>query len=127
MTILIAGGGIGGLITAMMLHERGYSVRVFESVPEIKELGLGINLLPHAFQHLDELGIGDDVVAAGIQTQELAYFNRHGQTIWSEPRGLAAGYKWPQVSINRGRFHQLLFQTACQRLGESRVYLNHRL
>ena len=127
MTILIAGGGIGGLITAMMLHERGHSVRVFESVPEIRELGLGINLLPHAFQHLDELGIGDDVVAAGIQTQELAYFNRHGQTIWSEPRGLAAGYKWPQVSINRGRFHQLLFQTACQRLGESRVYLNHRL
>ena len=97
MTILIAGGGIGGLVTAMMLNERGYSVRVFESVPEIKELGLGINLLPHAFQHLDELGIGDDVVAAGIQTQELAYFNRHGQTIWSEPRGLAAGYKRPTM------------------------------
>jgi len=127
MNILVAGGGIGGLITSMMLHERGHSVHVFEAVPEIRELGLGINLLPHAFQYLEELGIGEDVIAAGIETEELAYFNRHGQTIWSEPRGLTAGYKWPQVSINRGRFHQLLFQTACQRLGEDRVYLNHRL
>ena len=127
MNILIAGGGIGGLITAMMLHERGYSVNIFESVPEFRELGVGINILPHAFRYLDELGIGNDVVTAGIPTRELAYFNRHGQLIWSEPRGLLAGYKWPQVSINRGRFHRLLFDTACRRLGQNRVHLNHRL
>lgn len=127
MNILIAGGGIGGLITAMMLHKQGYSVRVFESVPDNRDLGVGINLLPHAFQHLDELGIGSNVVDAGIPTRELAYFNRHGQTIWSEPRGLAAGYKWPQVSISRGRFHRLLFETACRQLGKDRIYLDHRL
>ena len=46
--------------------------------------------------------------AAGILTQELAFYNRHGQLIWSEPRGKAAGYRWPQISISRGTLHEIL-------------------
>ncbi len=102
MTILIAGGGIGGLTLALSLHQIGVPARVFESVPELRPLGVGINVLPHAVRELIELGLHDKLDAAGVRTRELAYFSKHGKPIWSEPRGLEAGYKWPQFSIHRG-------------------------
>ena len=102
MRVIIAGGGIGGLTAALSLHQAGIEVEVFEQSPEIKPLGVGINVLPHAMRELTELGLQERVVAAGIATQELAYANRFGQMIWSEPRGRAAGYSWPQVSIPAG-------------------------
>lgn len=126
LEIIIAGGGIGGLTTAMILHDAGHSVRVFEAVSEIKELGVGINLLPHAVRTLTRLGIRDKVVATGIPTQELAYFNKHGQIIWREHRGISAGYLWPQVSIHRGRFQRLLLDAATERLGADRVRTDRR-
>ena len=95
MTVLIAGGGIGGLTLALSLHQIGVRAKVFESVPELKPLGVGINVLPHAVRELIELGLLDQLSAAGVRTKELAYFSKHGQPIWSEPRGLDAGYKWP--------------------------------
>lgn len=127
MEVLIAGGGIGGLTTAMFLHDRGISVRVYEAVPEIRELGVGINMLPHAVRGLSKLGLQDAVVAAGLPTQELRYFNMFGQEIWSEPRGTYAGYKWPQVSIHRGRLHKVLYDAARERLGDDRILTDHRL
>ena len=102
MTVLIAGGGIGGLTLALSLHQVGLPVRVFESVAEVKPLGVGINVLPHAVRELIELGLHDRLDETGVRTTELAYFSKHGKPIWSEPRGLAAGYKWPQFSIHRG-------------------------
>jgi 2-polyprenyl-6-methoxyphenol hydroxylase-like FAD-dependent oxidoreductase len=57
MKALIVGGGIGGLTTALCLHEIGIDVRVFESVDTIRPLGVGINLLPHAVRVLDKLGL----------------------------------------------------------------------
>jgi 2-polyprenyl-6-methoxyphenol hydroxylase-like FAD-dependent oxidoreductase len=127
MDVLIAGGGIGGLTTALYLHKAGIPVTVYEAVPEIRELGVGINLLPHAVRGLEALGLRDAVVEAGVATQELAYFNKHGQTIWSEPRGLAAGYKWPQVSIHRGRLQAVLLAAARKRLGAARIVVDRRL
>src|ERR1051326_8863022 len=97
--ILIAGGGIGGLITALSLHEAGFDVRVFESVPEIRPLGVGINLLPHAVRELDELGLRAGIESAGVACREFAFYTKRGEPIWSEPRGIAAGYRWPQISI----------------------------
>lgn len=126
MEIIIAGGGIGGLTTAMILHDAGHSVRVFEAVSEIKALGVGINLLPHAVRTLTQLGIRDEVVAAGVPTQELAYFNKHGQLIWREHRGISAGYLWPQVSIHRGRFQKILLDAATKKLGADRIQTGHR-
>src|SRR5205809_162835 len=103
MKVLIAGGGIGGCALALALHDAGVTdVEVFESVAHVHELGVGINLLPHAVRELSDLGLLDDLTPRAVRTGELAYYNRHGQRIWVEPRGLAAGYRWPQLSIHRG-------------------------
>jgi 5-methylphenazine-1-carboxylate 1-monooxygenase len=127
MTVLIAGGGIGGLTLALSLHQIGVPVRVFESVPQLKPLGVGINVLPHAVRELVELGLMDQLDALGVRTRELAYFSKRGQPIWSEPRGLDAGYKWPQFSIHRGTLQQILLDAAIERLGADKLLTSHHL
>jgi 2-polyprenyl-6-methoxyphenol hydroxylase-like FAD-dependent oxidoreductase len=127
MTVLIAGGGIGGLTLALSLQQIGVPVKVFESVSELKPLGVGINVLPHAVRELIELGLLDKLDAAGVRTCELAYFSKHGKPIWSEPRGIEAGYKWPQFSIHRGRLQQILLETAIERLGSENILTSHHL
>src|SRR6201994_112224 len=117
MTVLIAGGGIGGLTLALSLHQIGVPAKVFESVPELKPLGVGINVLPHAVRELIELGLYERLDAAAVATGELAYFSKRGQPIWSEPRGLEAGYKWPQFSIHRCILQQILLDAATERVG----------
>ena len=102
MHVLIIGGGIGGLATALSLQKAGIEATVFEAVREIRPLGVGINMLPHAVRELTELGLQDELAAVGIKTRELVYANRHGQQIWQEDRGLHAGYNLPQFSIARG-------------------------
>src|SRR5262245_14060870 len=114
--IAIVGAGIGGLAAALSLHDAGFPVRVFESVHELRPLGVGINLLPHAVRELDELGLREPLEANGICCGELAYYTKRGQRIWAEPRGRAAGYRWPQISIHRGALQMLLFETAVERL-----------
>src|ERR1700689_3841633 len=127
MTVLIAGGGIGGLTLALSLHQIGVSAKVFESVPELKPLGVGINVLPHAVRELTELGLLEKLDAAGVGTKELAYFSKHGKPIWSEPRGLEAGYKWPQFSVHRGTLQQILLDTATERLCKGKILTSHHL
>jgi len=127
MQAIIIGGGIGGLTTALALHAAGIEARVFESAAEVKPLGVGINLQPHAVRELTELGLGEKLAATGIATQEFRYANRFGQTIWNEPRGLAAGYRWPQYSIHRGRLQVLLWEAAVARLGAAAVQPGRRL
>src|SRR6266852_826863 len=127
MTVLIAGGGIGGLTLALSLHQIGISAKVFESVSELKPLGVGINVLPHAVRELIELGLHDKLDAAGVRTKELAYFSKRGKPIWSEPRGIEAGYKWPQFSIHRGTLQQILLDAAMQRLGPENILTSHHL
>jgi 2-polyprenyl-6-methoxyphenol hydroxylase-like FAD-dependent oxidoreductase len=127
MTVLIAGGGIGGLTLALSLHQIGVPVRVFESVPQLKPLGVGINVLPHAVRELVELGLMDKLDASGVRTKELAYFSKRGQPIWSEPRGLDAGYKWPQFSIHRGILQQILLDAVTERLGTDNILTSHHL
>jgi 2-polyprenyl-6-methoxyphenol hydroxylase-like FAD-dependent oxidoreductase len=118
---LIAGGGIGGLATALCLHEAGIEVRVFESVGTIRPLGVGINLLPHAVRVLAKLGLERKLAAVAIPTAELIYFNKFGQLIWREHRGVAAGYAWPQFSIHRGRLQAILLEEVERRLGKGAV------
>ena len=125
--ILIGGAGIGGLTTALSLHQAGYPVRIFETVPRIEPLGVGINLLPHAVRELDELGLGAELEEAGVQCRELAYYTKRGERIWSEPRGRAAGYRWPQISIHRGALQHALLHAAQQRVGSDRIQLGKRV
>ena len=63
MRVIIAGAGIGGLVAALALHEQGVEVQVYEAVPELAPLGVGINLLPHAGAVLQGLGALDEIRA----------------------------------------------------------------
>ena len=101
--------------------------QVFESVSELKPLGVGINVLPHAVRELTELGLLDELDAAGVRDRELAYYSKHGQPIWSEPRGLEAGYQWPQFSIHRGALQKILLDAASERLGRENILTGHHL
>jgi len=127
MTILIAGGGIAGLTLALSLNQAGISCRVFETTDTIQPLGVGINTLPHAVRELTELGLGDQLAANAIATAELAYFSKRGQRIWTEPRGIAAGYNWPQFSIHRGTLQKILLEEVRRRLGPDSVATGHHL
>jgi 2-polyprenyl-6-methoxyphenol hydroxylase-like FAD-dependent oxidoreductase len=127
MKILLTGGGIGGLVAALSLHRAGHDVRVFESVPTLRPLGVGINLLPHAVKVLTGLGLAERLDATGVPTAELAYFNKFGQEIWAEPRGRAAGYHWPQYSIHRGRLQMLLLEETMAQLGTDAVRTGYHL
>src|SRR6478609_9042023 len=112
MKILIVGGGIGGLVAGLSLQMQGHDVHVFESVEEIKPLGVGINLLPHCVRVLTHLGLLEKIEHEAVETRELIYANRYGQLFWREPRGRFAGYKWPQLSVHRGKFQICLWHEA---------------
>jgi 2-polyprenyl-6-methoxyphenol hydroxylase-like FAD-dependent oxidoreductase len=127
VTVLIAGGGIGGLALALSLHQIGVKCRVFESVREIKPVGVGINILPHAARELIELGLMEQLDRTAIRTSELAYFSKHGRPIWSEPRGLEAGYKWPQFSVHRGELQFILLNAARERIGAENILTGHHV
>lgn len=127
MRIVIAGAGIAGCVAGMLLAEQGHEVRVFEAVPQLSPLGVGINLLPHAVSVLDRLRLADRLEGLGIATRELVYYNRHGQRIWGEPRGRFAGYPVPQVSIHRGVLQMTLFEELAARIGEANIHTGHKL
>src|SRR3984893_6419604 len=127
MKAIIVGGGVGGLTAALMLHARGIDCEVYEQAEAVRELGVGINTLPHAIKELAELGLLERLDAVGIRTYELFYTNRFGQEIWREPRGLDAGYAVPQFSIHRGGRQGAIYQAARARLGEGRIRTGHRL
>ena len=127
MNVLIAGGGVGGLALALMLHQRGIACTVLEAAPAVKPLGVGINTLPHAIRELAALDLLPALDAVAIRTRELRYLNRFGQEIWKEPRGVWAGHDVPQFSIHRGHLHQVLWQVAEARLPVGALLSNARL
>ena len=121
MQVAIVGGGICGLSLALNLHRRGIDCRVYERAPEIKALGVGITLLPHAMREFTALGLGDQLLAAGIENRESCFYNRFGQLIYKEPRGKFAGYEYPEVGIHRGNLHVILYDAVRKTLGEDAV------
>jgi 5-methylphenazine-1-carboxylate 1-monooxygenase len=125
MQIAIVGGGICGLSLALNLRARGIACRVYEAAPEVKELGVGITLLPHAMRELSALGLGDELLRTGIENAESCFFNRFGQLIYKEPRGKAAGYQHPEVGIHRARLHMALYRAVQKRAGKDCVVTNH--
>ena len=125
MDVAIIGGGICGLSLALNLKERGIACRVYERAPEIKELGVGITLLPHAMREFSALGLGDELLKAGIENRESRFYNRFGQLIYKEPRGKLAGYQYPEVCIHRGRLHMILYKAARDRLGADAIRTDH--
>jgi 5-methylphenazine-1-carboxylate 1-monooxygenase len=128
MDVLIIGAGIGGLTTALSLQasKLGASIRTFEAVPEIKPLGVGINLLPHATRELESLGLDSVLSRVAVESQEQVYFTHHGQLVYREKSGRSAGYDFPHYSIHRGDLQSVLLDAVHQRLGGEAVRCDHR-
>src|SRR5208337_3158149 len=124
--IAIIGGGVAGLALALNLKKRGLRCVVFETAPEIKELGVGITLLPHATRELDELGLLDPIKDVAIENRESCFFNRFGQLLYKEPRGKYAGYRYPEFGIHRGKLHNVLYQAALAALGPEHLLTNRQ-
>ncbi len=126
--ILIAGGGIGGLALALTLHQIGVPCQVVETSNSMRPLGVGVNLQPNAVRELFDLGfVPDDLDSVGVQAKEWALVGLNGKEVYSESRGLYAGYKWPQYALHRGRFHMLLYRRVVDALGIDSVMLGTRL
>jgi 5-methylphenazine-1-carboxylate 1-monooxygenase len=123
--ILIVGGGIGGLTLGLSLHAANIPCRIFESAPEIRAVGVGVNLLPHATRELAALGLEADLARVAIATKDSTFFNRFGQLIYQEPLGLAAGYDQPQFSIHRGDLQMVLLEAFKSRVGADRILTGH--
>ena len=125
--VIVAGGGIGGLATALTLHQIGVPCIVFEAVREMRPLGVGINLQPNAVREVYDLGFTQaDLDRVGLPAKEWALVGLNGNDIYSEPRGLIAGYpgrntpaSWP--------FHMLLHDKLTERAGRDVVRLGHRV
>jgi 2-polyprenyl-6-methoxyphenol hydroxylase-like FAD-dependent oxidoreductase len=124
--IAIVGAGIAGLALALGLHRRGIRSCIYEVAPAIKELGVGITILPHAMRELSALGLGQAVAAAGVENTESAFFNRFGQLIYKEKRGRSANYPFSEVGIHRGRLHSIMYEAAVKQIGADRIILNRR-
>src|SRR5688572_3940958 len=126
--VIIAGGGIGGLATALTLHQIGVPCIVFEPAREMRPLGVGINMQPNAVRELGDLGVGEDELdQVGLPAKEWALVGLNGNDIYSEARGRLAGYKWPQYAVHRGEFHMLLYRKLVERIGAGAVRLGQRV
>jgi 2-polyprenyl-6-methoxyphenol hydroxylase-like FAD-dependent oxidoreductase len=127
MKVVIIGAGISGLTTALRLHHEGIDCSIYEQSEQIRELGVGLNVLPHAVRDLAQLGLLDRLHAASIRTKELLYLHRRGPTIMRKPCGTDAGFALPQFSFHRGRLQSVLLEVVRERLGTDAVHTGHRL
>jgi 2-polyprenyl-6-methoxyphenol hydroxylase-like FAD-dependent oxidoreductase len=119
--VLIAGGGVGGLTTALALHARGIESTVLERASHLRPLGVGINLLPHAVSELYELGLGDELEQKAVAPTSISYYDTEGELLFREPRGIDGGYGYPQYSVHRGELQMLLLSALRERLGPNVV------
>lgn len=124
--IAVIGGGVAGLGLALSLQQRGIACEVFEAATQIRELGVGITLLPHAMRELANLGVQSKLEAAGIENLESVFFNRHGQFIYKELRGRHGGSPFPEIGIHRGKLHRILYEETLSQIGPARMHLDHR-
>jgi 2-polyprenyl-6-methoxyphenol hydroxylase-like FAD-dependent oxidoreductase len=124
MTILISGAGIAGLTLGLTLHQIGVPFRIYEAVRSLRPLGVGVNLQPNAVRELMELGLGDMLDRVGLRTRDYGLYSKTGREIWTEPRGLEAGYRWPQYSVHRGALQMALAAELTQRAGTDCIVTN---
>ena len=117
MSVLIAGGGIAGLSLGLTLHQIGVPFHIYESAAQLRPMGVGINLQPNAVRELFDLGLEAELEQIGIRTRQLGFYSKFGKTIWEEPRGLEAGYAWPQYSVHRGALQMMLYHALVARAG----------
>lgn len=124
--VIIIGAGIGGLSLALELHLRGHHCHVYEAAPEIKAVGVGINIQTYAARELHRLGLASKLAEAAMQPLEIAYANSTGQIMFREPLGVNAGCPVPQYSIHRAALHRILLEAVAERLGPDAIRLGHK-
>ena len=128
MEVAIIGAGVGGLTLALSLHHAGIkNIHLYESSDQVSELGVGINILPHAMRIMDQLGLLEELLAVSVETSDLKYYTQKGQFVWQEKRGVSAGYRWPQISIHRGFLIRTLYDAFIARVGRENLHTNHTL
>ena len=126
--VIIAGGGIGGLTLALTLHQIGVPFLVLETSHTMRPLGVGINIQPNAVREFFELGLTSEVLGKiGVPAKEWALVGLNGREVYSEKRGLDAGYNWPQFAAHRGELLMLLYRTLIERAGAESVMLDARV
>ena len=121
MDVIIIGAGIGGLTLGLMLHRAGIPCRIYESTQELKAVGVGISVLPHASRELVGLGLEEALANVAVTTREFCFYNRYGQFIYSEPAGRYAGYEYPMFSIHRGDLQMVLLDAFIKQIGRAHV------
>jgi 3-hydroxybenzoate 6-monooxygenase len=114
-TVLVAGGGVGGLAAAVSVARQGHRVLVLERCAEFAELGAGIQLAPNAFHALDRLGVGERVRSTAVYIDELRFMDgTTGEQVAAMP--LDHGYRFrfgnPYAVVQRGDLYQPLL-AAC--------------
>jgi 2-polyprenyl-6-methoxyphenol hydroxylase-like FAD-dependent oxidoreductase len=124
MTVLISGAGIAGLSLGLTLHQIGVPFRIYEAVRSLRPLGVGANLQPNAVRELMEMGLGGMLDRVGLRMQDYGLYSKTGREIWTEPRGIAAGYHWPQYSVHRGALQMALAETLIARAGPDCIVTN---
>lgn len=75
-SVVIVGGGIGGLSTALALHHVNIPVQVYEKASRFTEVGAGVNLSPNSVRVLDHAGVGPELMRQGTPTFALASLMR---------------------------------------------------
>ncbi|CAF1603376.1 unnamed protein product, partial [Adineta ricciae] len=125
--VLIAGGGIAGLVAALTLHRAGYSVRIHERMEKIEPNGFGVTLQPYSVKLLFELGLEKEMENVGIQPLMAEFYTRHGQLIYRDPRGKNAKFNWPLYTVHRGKFQEVLLRHLRNEIGQNTIRLGQKL
>jgi salicylate hydroxylase len=114
-TVLVAGGGIGGLAAALALTRRGLRVKVLEQAPQLGEIGAGIQFGPNAFAALDALGVGEKARARAVYTDEMVMHDALDESLVGRiPTGRAFRERFgnPYAVIHRADVHLSLLEGA---------------
>ena len=125
--IIIVGGGIGGLATALAIQETGKSVAIFEQAQEFGEVGAGIQLAPNAVEVLDRLGVKEEILKVAVFPKRLVL--KDVQTA-EELATLDLGedfqkeFGQPYIVLHRSDLHRVLYE-ACKKCGNIKFFTDH--
>ncbi len=124
--IAIIGAGPGGLVTALRLHQQGIRPTIYEAAPELRPLGVGVDIKVYGVKEIEELGLLEEFRAMSVDAVDSIFFNHYGQEIYAEKCGVHMGYLHEQRFVHRGSLQMLFYRTVLERLGEDAVKLGHR-